>query len=362
MTSKRHWVIIQHWHCFLWIPRSRKPYKLRRNHCSNTNISRDVIDVKHGVFFEIHIVFDTSMSDSLKATERARRQKGTEPVRYRILGNYHTKVPTLKKLLSHTENKDELTVLFSEALIVAGKQASKNVTVSFRCDALSTFMSDDVTDGLRSTHEEADIKLILHAVHAADRGAKRIRIFSSDTDVLVLAIRRQPMLPENTAFVTIRSKRREIFLKPIFDALGAKRAAALPAFHGLSGADVTGSFSGKGQTSLWKKFLDASDNILLAFISIGETENISDTTPVEIEKIICAVYRPTNCSIAIDNLSDLRWWFYSKKQVHGTSMHASYDCITTSSNCAITLSMHGVESRYTTSSLTTNNFKLWLVQ
>ena len=73
------------------------------------------------MFFGIHIVFDTYMSDSLKATKRARRQKGTEPVRYRILGNYNTKVPTLKKLLSHTENKDELTVLFSEALIVAGK-------------------------------------------------------------------------------------------------------------------------------------------------------------------------------------------------------------------------------------------------
>ena len=143
------------------------------------------------------------------------------------------------------------------------------------------FMSDDVTDGLRSTHEEADTKLILHAVHAADRGATRIRIFSPDTDVLVLAIRRQPMLPKNTAFVTIGSKRREIFLKPIFEALGAKRAAALPAFHALSGADVTASFSGKGKTSLWKKFLDASDNILLALISIGETENISDTTLVD---------------------------------------------------------------------------------
>ena len=59
-------------------------------------------------------------------------------------------------------------------------------------DALSTFMSDDVTDGLRSTHEEADTKLILHAVHAADRRATRIRIFPPDTDVLVLAIRRQP--------------------------------------------------------------------------------------------------------------------------------------------------------------------------
>ena len=75
-------------------------------------------------------------------------------------------------------------------------------------------------------------------------------------------------------------------MKPIFDALGAKRATALPEFHALSGADVTGSFSGKRKNSLWKKFLDASDNILLALISIGGTENISDTTLVEIEMFI----------------------------------------------------------------------------
>ena len=52
---------------------------------------------------------------------------------------------------------------------------------------LSTVL--DTTD-LSSTHEEADTKLILHAVNASRRGANSIRIFSSDTDVLVLAVRR----------------------------------------------------------------------------------------------------------------------------------------------------------------------------
>jgi hypothetical protein len=277
----------------------------------------NVILKKYGMFSEIHMVFDTYLNDSLKTTERARRQKGMEPVRYRILGNDNIKLVPLKKLLSHTETKDEITVAFSEALIAAGRREKKNVTVSFRGEALSTFMN---ADRLRSTHEEADTKLILHAVDAAQRGATRIRIFSPDTDVLVLAIRRVPMLPENTAFVTMGTIKREIFLQPIFDSLGPKRAAALPGLHALSGADVTGSFSGKAKTSFWKKFIEAEDCTLIALSSLGVTDNISESTLLEIEKFVCAVYRPTVCTTPFDKLAELRWWFYSKKQIQGPAM------------------------------------------
>ena len=44
---------------------------------------------------------------------------------------------------------------------------------------------------------------------------------------------------------------------PIFQSLGAAKAAALPAFHALSGADNTGSFSGKGKLDrIVKPFTD----------------------------------------------------------------------------------------------------------
>ena len=104
MTSKRHWVIIQHWHWFLWIPRFRKPYKLRRDHCSNTNTSWDVIDVKHGICFLKFTSYSIDTCPIHQKQRRGKKTEGAEPVRYRILGNYNTKVPTLKKLLSHTEN------------------------------------------------------------------------------------------------------------------------------------------------------------------------------------------------------------------------------------------------------------------
>ena len=80
------------------------------------------------------------------------------------------------------------------------------------------------------------------------RGASGISIHSPDTDVLVLAVRRYPLLCPSITFVTgTGQKRRSIPLKPIYDALGPMKAAALPGFHAISGCDNTGSFSGKGK-------------------------------------------------------------------------------------------------------------------
>ena len=67
----------------------------------------------------------------------------------------------------------------------------------------------------QSNQEEADIKLILHAFVATANGTDQ--------------------------------RRRRISLMAIFQSLRAAKAAALPAFNALSGADNTGSFSGKGK-------------------------------------------------------------------------------------------------------------------
>jgi hypothetical protein len=69
---------------------------------------------------------------------------------------------------------------------------------------------------LQSNQEEADTKLLLHALDATAFGATRIHIHSPDTDVLILSLRRYPELCEDTSFVTgIGRNHRVIQLKPI---------------------------------------------------------------------------------------------------------------------------------------------------
>ena len=121
----------------------------------------------------------------------------------------------------------------------------KNVIVAWGCYCQGTHF--DVTH-LRSSQEEADTKIILHAVDAASRVATEITNNSPDTDVFVLSLRKYPQLCSNAQFVTGTGERHQVInLKHVVQAHGRTKVAALPGLHALSGADVTGSFAGKGK-------------------------------------------------------------------------------------------------------------------
>ena len=63
---------------------------------------------------------------------------------------------------------------------------------------------------LRRSQEEADTKIILHAVDAASRGATEITIHSPDTDVFVLSLRRYPQLYSDVRFATGTGQRHRV--------------------------------------------------------------------------------------------------------------------------------------------------------
>ena len=72
---------------------------------------------------------------------------------------------------------------------------------------------------LSSFQEEADTKLILHAMDATMHGGTEINVFSPDTDVFVLLLRRYPELCQNVNFVTgIGQRHRVVELQPIAQA------------------------------------------------------------------------------------------------------------------------------------------------
>ena len=48
--------------------------------------------------------------------------------------------------------------------------------------------------------------------------------------------------------------------------LGSAKVAALPGLHALSGADVTGSFAGKGKPTWWKIFKEADEEEITAHL------------------------------------------------------------------------------------------------
>ena len=137
---------------------------------------------------EVRLIFDRyDIPSSLKAATIVKRQGNSDPIYYRITDTTHiTKVP-LKRLISHTKTKKELAAYLAKKTLDYAERQGKQFVVAWESECKATHK--DVSH-LRSNHEEADTKIILHAVDASSSAAQEVYIHSPDTDVLVLVIRR----------------------------------------------------------------------------------------------------------------------------------------------------------------------------
>ena len=217
---------------------------------------------------------------------RAKRQGQRPAISYRITDSTNIFKVTMKKLLAHVNTKMELSSYLARKTLEQGQSREKRVIAwSNQCQASHQEMSH-----LSNDQEETDTKLILHALDATNAGATDLQIHSPDTDVLVRALRRYPQLCENTVFVNGATQRRRMIpLKLIYDALGEERAAALPGFYAMSGADNPGSFRGKEKPTCWKAFCQSTEDVIAAFTELGTASNVSNAT---LSGIVCNLYLP----------------------------------------------------------------------
>ena len=196
----------------------------------------------------------------------------------------------MKRLLSHAKTKMEFTIYLGQKIKEYADGSGKQLVVAWGSVCKATHKD---VGHLQSNQEEADTKMILHALDATTNGATQLQIHSPDTDVSVLALRRHPELCENTLFVTATGLHHRIIkLKPVVETLGPEKIAALPAFHVLSGADNTGSFSGKGKLLCWKIFAEADSSIITALAELGQAAHPNEEIVSAIEKFVCLPYQP----------------------------------------------------------------------
>ena len=126
-------------------------------------------------------------------------QVTTDPVYYHITDSTQIAKANMKRLLSHSNTKMELTVYLVQKSVEYAVQNGGRFVVSWACQCEAAHQR---TEYLQSNQEEADTKLLLHALDASANGATILTIHSLDTDVFVLSLRCYPKLCQNTYFVT----------------------------------------------------------------------------------------------------------------------------------------------------------------
>ena len=304
---------------------------------------------------EVRLIFDRyDLPFSLKAATRVRRQGSQAPVYYHITDTTHIAKVPMKRLLSHTKTKMELTIYLGPKIKEYADRSGRQLVVAWGSVCKATHK--DVAH-LQSNQEEADTKMISHALDATANGATQLQIHSPDTDVFVLALRRYPELCENTLFVTGRGQHNRIIeLKPIAETLGPEKIAALPAFHALSGADNTGSFSGKGKLLCWKIFADADSSIITALAELGQAAHPNEEIVAAIEKFVCLPYQPRTKLMTV---KELRWSLFKKKTSAIRQVATNTGCIA-AGNPESPLPVDGLEQRQNNKPRATIAAALWI--
>ena len=64
-------------------------------------------------------------------------------------------------------------------------------------------------------------------------------------------------------------------VNPIWTALGADRAKALPSFHAFTGADNTGRFAGIGKATWMSMYLKADGHVPRCLLMLSQTRNVT---------------------------------------------------------------------------------------
>ena len=197
----------------------------------------------------IDFVFNTYIENSVKDSERSRRRHSTA-VEISCVANGTPLPVDMDSFWSSSNNKTKLQHMLREhlgkvppdrcqaELVVSGVGG----TVPECCQSFHNGSVLNYTD-LDIELEEADERLIPHALHATKKGSSRIVILSSDTDVFVLGLFYWKLLHSHGLDeLWMRGGIGDTTRYIPLNTLGEKSpelCEVLPAAHALTGCDIT---------------------------------------------------------------------------------------------------------------------------
>ena len=138
----------------------------------------ETIDNRSKECDEIHTAFDRYViPNSLKQGTRQFHQGCNRSMVYQISDDAVIEKITLKQLLSSNVNNESLAMYFASYILECRRDLQKTYVVTLKSQCRSNNSS---VHHLNTTQEEADKRMLLHAIDATERGAKSLCIQSPD--------------------------------------------------------------------------------------------------------------------------------------------------------------------------------------
>ena len=175
------------------------------------------------------------------------------PIEMNII-NYDTRLPVeMDRFWASSGNKLKLQMLLHEHTIKCRMEQPSKLqvivsgfsgdSVDVACQLAQDGCSAKITE-LCQNIEEADARIIPHAMHAVKNGARRIIVLSSDTDVFVLLMHYWNVLHSNGLSemwlrASVGDSTRYIPIHTLASRVKEKLCHVLPLLHTLTGCDYT---------------------------------------------------------------------------------------------------------------------------
>ena len=229
--------------------------------------------------------------ESIKAATRHKRTGKKRPIRKLIEGPDVPLPQVWSNFISLDENKADLARYLSQHIISKGRKfhPQLELVTGGGFEDVTTVKSTRRTledAGLNANHEEADTRIVLHALEAVKQGYKRIVVVCSDTDVLILLTHFLAAKKVEVWMVSGTSRNRKCYpVHAVANNLSPATIHSILGFHALTGCDTVSSFGGYGKKKCWEVF--CKEPHLLA--GVGRNGTLTD-----VESYVCKLYGITD--------------------------------------------------------------------
>lgn len=138
---------------------------------------------------------------------------------------------------------------------------------------------------LQSTHEEAEPRFVLHAIHHNGE-VDNVVISSRDTDVLLLLAHKERIITSKVwLWVGTYEKPKYIPIEQVFNNLHPSTECTLLQFNAITGCDTSSYLSGHSKKTAWKVIQENFELLL----PLGEGD-LQEGKLKSTEKFVCKIY------------------------------------------------------------------------
>ena len=273
------------------------------------------------------VVFDVYKQISIKDAERALRSTDGG-IRFTNIAPGH-RIHQWRRLLSCDISKTKLIKFVTEQWGTEPYRIRlKDKVLYVTCEDICTKITREAVvevDELRSSHEEADTRLLLHCKHASS-SFHSVIVASEDTDVMMLCLAFHDDIDCNL-FIRCGSSTRTrlVDITKVASALGRNICKALLGLHSYTGCDTVSAFSGRGKVTGLKLLIN-NPRFQTAFSDLGKDWTLQDDLFHVLEEFTCKLYMSQT---EITEVNEMRFQLFRAKNgdIQSGQLPPCQDCL-----------------------------------